>query len=213
MLIGTRQQLVKVRSDSLLVGDTHVPPVNEARNLGVCFDSNFQFHSHINKTYQSAFYSLYNISRIRKYLPLEAAKTLVQAMVINRIDYCNAILYGLPAIHIRKLQCVQNAAARLLANTTRYSHITPVMIDLHWLPVEFRIIFKMILMTFKPLHGLTPPYLSNMLSYKAHLRYNSRCDDSNMLVRPAIRSDLCGRTSALEYFTTFPYGRGQYEHL
>ena len=49
MLIGTRQQLVKVRSDSLLVGETHVPPVNEARNLGVWFDSNFQFHSHINK--------------------------------------------------------------------------------------------------------------------------------------------------------------------
>ena len=57
MLIGTRQQLVKVRSDSLLVGETHVPPVNEARNLGVWFDSNFQFHSHINKTCQSAFYS------------------------------------------------------------------------------------------------------------------------------------------------------------
>ena len=57
MLIGTRQQLVKVRSDSLLVGETHIPPVNEARNLGIWFDSNFQFHSHINKTCQSAFYS------------------------------------------------------------------------------------------------------------------------------------------------------------
>ena len=56
MLIGTRQQLVKVRRDSLLVGDTNVPPVNRARNLGVWFDSNFQFHSHINKTCQSAFY-------------------------------------------------------------------------------------------------------------------------------------------------------------
>ena len=120
MLIGTRQQLVKVRSDSLLVGDTHVPPVNEARNLGVWFDSNFQFHSHINKTRQSAFYSLYIIRRIRKHLPLEAAKTLVQAMVISRIDYCNAILYGLPA---KKLRRVQNAAARLLANTARYSRL------------------------------------------------------------------------------------------
>ena len=213
MLIGTRQQLVKVRSDSLLVGDTHVPPVNEARNLGVWFDFNFQFHSHINKTCQSAVYSLHNIRRIRKYLPLKAAKTLVQAMVISRIDYCNAILYGSLAIHIRKLQRVQNAAARLLANTARFSHITPVILDLHWLPVEFRIIFKMILMTFKALHGLAPPYLSDMLSYKAHLRYNLRCNDSNMLVRPAIRSArttgdraffLCGRASALEYFTTFP---------
>ena len=149
MLIGTQQQLVKIRNDSLLVGDTHVPPVSEARNLGVWFDSNFQFHSYINKTCQSAFYSLYNVSRIRKYLPLEAAKTLVQAMVISRIDSCNATLYGLPAIHIRKLQCVQNAAGRLLANTAHYSHITPLLIYLHSLPVEFRIIVKMILMTFK----------------------------------------------------------------
>ena len=62
------------------------------------------------------------------------------------------------------------------------------MIDLHWLPVEVRIIFKMILMTFKALHGLGPLYLSDMLSYKVHLRYNLRYNDSNMLVRPAIRS-------------------------
>ena len=100
----------------------------------------------------------------------------------------SSIAYGLRAIHIGKLQHVQNAVARLLANTARYSHITLVMIDLHWLPVEFRIILKMILMTFKALHGVAPPYLSDMLSYKSHLRYNLRCNDSNMLVRPAIRS-------------------------
>ena len=102
--------------------------------LGVWFDSNFQFYSHINKTCHSVFYSLYNIRGIRKYLPLEVAITLIQARVKSRIDYCNAILYGLPATHIRKLQRVQNAAARLLTNTARYSHITPFMIDHHWLP-------------------------------------------------------------------------------
>ena len=94
MLIGTRQQLSKVRTDSLIVGDTQVKSVSEARNLGVWFYSNFQVRSHINKTCQSAFFSLYNIKRIRKYLPFEAAKSLVQAFVISRIDYCNAILYG-----------------------------------------------------------------------------------------------------------------------
>ena len=71
----------------------------------------------------------------------EAAKTLIQALVISRLDYCNSILYGIPAIQTNKLQRVQNAAARLLTNTPRYSHITPVMVDLQWLPVKFRIIF------------------------------------------------------------------------
>ena len=131
MLIGTRQQLSKVRTDSLMVGDTQVKSVSEARNLGVWFGSNFQFRSHINKACQSAFFSLHNILRIRKYLPFEAAKSLVQAFVISRIDYCNAVLYGLPAILVHRLQRVQNAAARLLTNTPRYSHITPVMVILY----------------------------------------------------------------------------------
>ena len=75
----------------------------------------------------------------------------------------------------------ENCNAFEMLHTARYSHITPVIIDLHWLPVEFRII------TFKALHDLAPPYLSDMKYYKAHLRY-LRCNDSNMLVRPAIRS-------------------------
>ena len=111
MLIGTCQQLSKVRTDSLMVGDTQVKSVSEARNLGVWFNSNFQFHSHINKTCQSAFFSLYKIRRIKKFMPFEAAKSLVQAFVISRIDYCNAILHGLPAIHVNKFQRVQNTAA------------------------------------------------------------------------------------------------------
>ena len=81
MLVGTRQQLSKVRTDSLMVGDTQVKSVSEARNLSVWFDSNLKFRSHINKTCQSAFFSLYNIRRIRKYLPFEAAKSLVQALL------------------------------------------------------------------------------------------------------------------------------------
>ena len=153
------------------------------RNLGVWFDSNLQFRSHINKTCQSAFFSLCNIRRMRKYIPFEAAKSLVQAFVISRIDYCNAILYGLPAIHVNRLQRVQNAAARLLTNTPRYSHITPVMINLHWLPVKFRIIFKVNLLTFKALHGLAPAYLSDIISFKGDSNYNLRSNFSNLLAR------------------------------
>ena len=82
MLIGTHQQLSKVRTDSLLVAGTVVSSVNEARNLGVWFDSKFQFQTHINKTCQSAFYYIYNIRRIRKLLSFE---TLVQALVIRRV--------------------------------------------------------------------------------------------------------------------------------
>ena len=111
----------------------------------------------------------------------------MQAFVISRIDYCNAILYGLPAIHVNRLQRVQNAAARLLTNTPLYSHITPVMINLHWLPVKFRIIFKVNLLTFKALHGLAPAYLSD-ISFKGDSNHNLRSNFSNLLARPVIRS-------------------------
>ena len=151
------------------------------------------------KTCQSAFFSLYNIRRIRKYLPFEAAKPIVRAFVTSRIDYCNAILYGLPAVHVNRLQRVQNAAARLLTNTPRYSHIAPVKINLHWLPVKFRIIFKVNLMTFKVLHCLAPAYLSDIISvsFKGNSNYNLRSNFSNLLTRPAIRS---AKTAEAELF-------------
>ena len=180
MLIGTRQQLSKVRTDSLLVAGSVVSSASEARNLGVSFDSKFQFQTHINKTCQSAFYYIYNIRRIRKFLSFEAAKTLIQALVISRLDHWNSILHGIPAIQTNKLQRVQNTAARLvlLTNTPRYSHITPVMVDLHWLPVKFRIIFKVILFTFKAAHGIAPSYINSLLSLKQS-RYNVRSVGNN----------------------------------
>ena len=97
--------------------------------------------------------SLYKIRRIRKYLSYKSAQTLILALVIGRLDYCNSVLYGLPASYIIKLQRVQNAAARLISKTTRFDHISPVMKDLHWLPVKYRIMFKLVVDTFKALHG------------------------------------------------------------
>ena len=152
MLIGTRQQLSKVNLGTLTVGDTSVAIVNKARNLGVWFDSQLNFNVHITKTCSLSFCSLYKIRRIRKYLSYKSAQTLILALVIGRLDYCNSLLYGLPASYIIKLQRVQNAAARLISNTTRCDHISPLMKDLHWLPVQYRIMFKLVVYTFKALH-------------------------------------------------------------
>ena len=135
MLIGTRQQLNKVNLDTLTVGDTSVSTANEARNLGVWFDSQLNFNAHIRKTCSLSFGTLYKIRCIRKYLTFKSAQTLVLALVIGRLDYCNSLLYGLLASYINMLQRVQNAAARLISNTRRFGHISPVMKDLHWLPV------------------------------------------------------------------------------
>ena len=103
MVIGTRQQLGKVSIGELSVGDSNVVPVSAARNLGVWLGSHMNLDTHITKTCSAAYYHLYNIRRIRKHLTYESTRTLVHALVMGRIDYCNSLLYGLPNIQIDKL--------------------------------------------------------------------------------------------------------------
>ena len=129
------------------------------RNLGVLLDKNMSLISHINNTCKAAFFYIPNIRRIRKYLSLNATRTLVHAFIMGRIDYCNSLLYGLPTYLICKLQRVQNAAAHLVTGTPRISHITPVLLSLHWLPVKERIHHKITILAFKVIHGLAPSYI------------------------------------------------------
>ena len=91
---------------------------------------------------RSCRFVLYNNRRIRPFLTREAAQLLVQSLVIFRLDYCNSLLAGLPASAIKPLQRIQNAAARLVFNLPKFSHVTPLFRDLHWLPVVARIKFK-----------------------------------------------------------------------
>ncbi len=84
-------------------------------------------------------------------------------LVSSRLGYCNALFIGLPATSIARLQYIQNSAARILTRTKRSAHITPILADLHWLPVAYRIKFKIILLAFKALNGLAPYYLCSLL--------------------------------------------------
>ena len=106
----------------------------------------------------SAFFHIYNIRRIRKYLSRDSAETLVHAFISSMLDYGNSLLFGLPQYQIQKLQRVQNASARLIFSMPRYCHITPLLLDLHWLPVNQRIAFKILLLVYKVLHQLAPSY-------------------------------------------------------
>ena len=105
----------------------------------------------------SAFYHLYNIGRIHKFLSSVATKALLHAFVTSRVDYCNSLLYGLPVL---------NAAARLVSHAPRCCHVTPFLRELHWLPVRQRINYKILLLTFKTIHGKSPVYLQELISVK-----------------------------------------------
>ena len=150
-----------------------MPIVSSAvRNLGSWFDVNLKMTEQINKTFQSVYYHLHNIRQIRKFLTPPSAKLLVQGVIMARIDYCNGLLYGVPDVHLSKLQLLQNSAARLITHTPRYCHITPVLHALHWLPGKFRICYKIAVISFKAIHNLGPAYLSNLINIKRCSRYN-----------------------------------------
>ena len=94
---------------------------------------------HIGQICSKAFRGLYNIRQIRKFLSVQSTKTLIHAFVSSHLYYCNALLFGLPRYQLDRLQKVQNAAARVISQIAEFDHITPALIDLHWLPVTFRV--------------------------------------------------------------------------
>ena len=166
ILIGTRQQLAKVDIKGLVVGDATISPVTAVKNLGSWFDENMNMGCHINKMCKTLLFHLYNTRRIRKYLSKDSTQTLVHAFITARIDYCNGLLYGLPAAHLNKLQRIQNSAARLVCYLSRFCHITPTLFSLHWLLVCFRIEFKLLTLAFKAIHGLAPQYITDLINVK-----------------------------------------------
>jgi hypothetical protein len=114
------------------------------RNLGVLFDSALSMAPHVTSIVSSANYHLRNVSHARDRMSKDAARTLVQSLVISRLDYCNVLLLNISAELASKLQTVLNNAARLVTRTRKCEHITPVLIELHWLPVRACVEFKVL---------------------------------------------------------------------
>ena len=184
LMIGTKKQLAKVNIDYILIGDCTIRPKGVVKNLGTWLDSTLSMNSPVNNTCSNAFYYLYNIRRIRKYLSRRSTETLIHAFVSSRVDYCNSLLYGLPAYQLNKLQRVQSAAARLIFLESKYCHVRPLLYNLHWLPVKFRIDFKILLLTYKAINGLAPFYLQELITLKEACRYKLHSDCDGLLQNP-----------------------------
>ena len=170
--------------DHLTIGQSEVATTKSARNIGVTFDTNMTLKPHIQNTTSQAFFHIRNIGSIRKYLTQQSAETLVHAFVTTKLDYCNSLLYGLPSSHVQKLQYVQNTAARVVTLTKKFDHISPVLASLHWLPIQQRIQFKILLFVFKIFHGLAPQYLAELITPYHPLR-NLRSANQMLLNVPS----------------------------
>ena len=154
------------------------------QNIGIVYDSTLSMEHQVNAVCRGAYLRLHNISRIRRFLTQDATKTLIQACVISKLDCGNALLSGVSTNLLRKLQRVQNMAARVITFTPRREHIlSPVLRSLHWLPIHRRIEFKILLLVYLCLHDIAPQYLAEMLTTHAVTR-SLRSTDKQLLVVP-----------------------------
>lgn len=179
---------------SIKIGTHIIDTSSTARNIGAIFDENMHMTSHINSICRSCYVHVRNISSIRPYLSRDATEKLIHAFITSRLDNLNSLLLGLPDYQIKKLQKIQNIAARIVTRTVKYEHITPILIQLHWLPVKYRIKYKILLITFKCLNNLAPHYLSNLLVPYQPTRA-LRSAEKNLLLEQPVNSVRYGERS------------------
>ena len=181
LIIGTHQQLSKLNFDSIIVGDTTVHKTQHARNLGVMFDEHLSMEQQVKKICKSGYFHLKNIASIRNVMDSKNTEKLVHAFISSTLDYGNSLLYGISQKHINKLQVLQNSAAKLIEKKKKYDHVTETLIKLHWLPIKARIDFKILLLTWKGLNGVAPPYIKSMLEPRNDVR--SLRNPTNLLLK------------------------------
>ena len=157
--------------------------------LGVVFDSDFRFHKHVSNICKSCFYHIRDLRWIRRHIPLSTAKTISNAVISSRLDYCNALLNNIAKQDLSKLQRVQNCLARVVLRAPRFSPSLSLLKQLHWLPVNYRIKFKLSTLTYRALAIHQPPYLASIL-HISNIPRQLRSSTSQQLSIPRTKLNL-----------------------
>ena len=182
LLFVTKQQLEKVNISEIKVGSDVIKPVQS---------SSLSMRDHVNQVCKKGYHQLTKIRQIKKYMDKLPLESVIHSFVTSGMDYCNAVLFGCPTNVIDKLQKLQNCSARVVVGVRKFDHITPVLKELHWLPVTSRINYKIALMVFKCLHGQAPGYLTDLIVKYEPVR-NLRSSKNNDLCVPKTKRKTLG---------------------
>ena len=156
---------------------------SQVMNLGICLDSNFKLTSHVSNVIKTCNFHLRNLWRIRRFLNTVTCHHVVRALILSRIDYCNSLFTVLSSKDKKRIDSVVNRAARLIYAVGRGAHTSPLLRELHWLPFNQRILFKICLYIYKILHEISPSYLNNIITlYKPTRNLRSVTDTSKLVV-------------------------------
>jgi len=158
------QNMNRLTDTTIRIGTTEISPAATIRNLGVVFDSNMTMSSHITSLCKSVNFILWNISRIRKFIDQDTCNTLMRTLVLSKLDYANALLLGCKQTDISRLQRLHNKAACIIYQVPRFHSTSVLLNNLHWLPINKRILFKILMYIYKCINDLAPVYLADSIS-------------------------------------------------
>jgi hypothetical protein len=168
--------------------------------LGVTLDTSLSMVKHISQTCSAIYYQVKRLSSCRKYLSADHLEQLAAGLVLQRLDYCNAILVDLPASSLQRLSVALNCTARVVKGLGKHDHVSPALKSLHWLPVHFRILFKVNLLVFKALAGLAPTYITDLITLQPSFR-QTRSTGNRRIIAP---SHAAGGTSRAAFAYAAP---------
>jgi hypothetical protein len=190
IIFGTWQKLHNYPTPpGISIAGSMVPFSDKIKTLGVTLDSHLTFSTHISSVCKSAFYHIRALRHIRNSLTDDMAKAVAVSLVQSRFDYANSLLSGISIANLNKLQRVQNYLARIVLK--RHSHFpsTGLLSELHWMPIELRIKFKLATIAYKALHSNQPSYLSSLLHPYIPTR-SLRSSDQQLLVNPRCTTEF-----------------------
>ena len=172
-----------------------IHPSSTIKNLGVNFDSTMSMAPHIRSVCKSINFTLWNMSRVRKFIDRDSCSHAMQALVLSKLDYANSMLAGCTIGDVNRLQKLQNKAARIIFQVPRLMSATPLLNTLHWLPVRDRVIFKVLMYVFKIINGTAPTYLNQFISIHVSPREGLRsAHDTLRLDVPVTRLKIADGT-------------------
>ena len=193
MIFGTRPGLAKLGPVSSLVIEGDVAVRESIKILGVHLDPTLSMDNQVKASIKACNYHIRALRHVRRGLTLESAKLIALGLVTSRLDYCNSLLYGTSKSNLNKLQRVQSDLARVVLQAAWKSSSGPLLKQLHWLPVQQRIIFKMALITFNVKSSEQPSYLHSLLDNYTPSR-NLRSEGQHLLRIPLRKSAAARRS-------------------
>lgn len=194
IIYGKEHLLEKIKYNSFIVGDIEIKPKRVVKNIGFMTDRNYTMQNHIDHIFKCCKYQLYRLGKIRSYLTYDSTKLLVNAFVLSRLDFQNSLLYGLPDKMLHKHQSILNSSIRLIFKLRKRTSLSEYVKKLKWLPIQQRIIYRLLIIIKKVILYKQPLYLFEMLNFKDTSAYMMLRNDKGKMTHVYSHNRMTDRT-------------------